>query len=68
MWYIYKMEYGSAIKKIKLLKMQANGWSYKQSKWDNPDQERQMYHLFYHFWKKELYSKWPKLNLEHTPM
>lgn len=32
MWYIYKMEYGSAIKKIKLLKMQANGWSYKQFK------------------------------------
>lgn len=48
MWYIYKMEYGSAIKKIKLLKMQANGWSYKQSKGGNPDLERQMYYLFYH--------------------
>lgn len=49
---------------------QANGWSWKQSKCGNPDLERQMYYVSKNVscLQKELYSKWPKLNLEQTPM
>lgn len=37
-WYIYTLEYYSAVKNNKIRKFDANGWNWKKNKWrDNPD-------------------------------
>ena len=68
MWYIYKTEYYSAIKKWKnAICSNMDGPRDYHTKWSKPDRERQISYAITYMWNLKIWYKWIYLQNRNRP-